>query len=72
MRDVASFVPMDRILIETDSPYLAPMPHRGKTNNPSYVPFVAKQIAELKGLTVAAVAESTSRNFDQLFKAVLK
>jgi TatD DNase family protein len=68
----ASFVPMDRILIETDSPYLAPVPHRGKTNNPSYVPFVAKQIAEIKGLTVDAVAEATSRNFDQLFKAVLK
>jgi TatD DNase family protein len=47
------------------------MPHRGKTNNPSYVPFVAKQIAEIKGLTVEAVAEATSRNFDQLFKAVL-
>jgi TatD DNase family protein len=71
LRDVARFVPMDRILIETDSPYLAPMPHRGKTNNPSYVPFVAKQIAEIKGLTVEAVAEATSRNFDQLFKAVL-
>ena len=72
LRDVAAFVPMDRILIETDSPYLAPMPHRGKTNNPSYVPFVAKQIAEIKGMAVEAVAETTSRNFDQLFSAVLK
>ena len=72
LRDVASFIPMDRILIETDSPYLAPMPYRGKTNNPSYVPFVAKQIAEIKGLSIDAVAEATSRNFDQLFKAVLK
>jgi len=72
LRDVAQFVPMDRILIETDSPYLAPMPHRGKTNNPSYVPFVAKQIAEIKGMTVEAVAEATSRNFDQLFSAALK
>ncbi len=72
LREVASFVPMDRILIETDSPYLAPAPHRGKTNNPSYVPFVAKQIAEIKGLTVEAVAETTSRNFDQLFNGVLK
>ncbi len=70
LRDVASFVPMDRILIETDSPYLAPAPHRGKTNNPSYVPFVAKQIAELKGLSVEAVAEATSHNFDTLFKGV--
>jgi TatD DNase family protein len=72
LRDVASFVPLERILIETDSPYLAPMPHRGKTNNPSYVPFVAKLIGEIKGLPVEAVAEATSHNFDQLFKAVLK
>jgi TatD DNase family protein len=72
LRDVAQFMPMDRILIETDSPYLAPVPHRGKTNNPSYVPFVAKQIAEIKGMTVEAVAEATSRNFDQLFSGVLK
>ena len=72
LRDVAAFVPMDRILIETDSPYLAPVPHRGKTNNPSYVPFVAKQIAEIKGLPVEAVAEATSRNFDQLFSGVSK
>jgi TatD DNase family protein len=72
LRDVASFIPMDRLLIETDSPYLAPIPYRGKTNNPSYVPFVAKQIAEIKGLSIDVVAEATSRNFDQLFKAVLK
>ena len=72
LRDVAQFVPMDRLLIETDSPYLAPVPHRGKTNNPSYVPFVAKQIAEIKGMTLEAVAEATSHNFDQLFSAVLK
>jgi TatD DNase family protein len=63
---------MDRLLIETDSPYLAPVPHRGKTNNPSYVPFVAQQIAQIKGLTVQAVAETTSHNFNQLFSAVLK
>jgi TatD DNase family protein len=72
LRDVAAFVPLDRILIETDSPYLAPAPHRGKTNNPSYVPFVAKQIADIKGLSVEAVAEATSHNFDRLFSAVLK
>jgi TatD DNase family protein len=72
LRDVAQFVPMDRILIETDSPYLAPAPHRGKTNNPSYVPFVAKQIAEIKGMSVEEIAEATSRNFDQLFSGVLK
>ena len=72
LRDVAAFVPMDRILIETDSPYLAPVPHRGKTNNPSYVPFVAKQIAEVKGLSVEAVAQATTANFERLFSGVLK
>ena len=67
LREVASFVPMDRMLIETDSPYLAPMPYRGKTNNPSYVPLVAQQIAELKSLPIETVAEVTSLNFEQLF-----
>ena len=71
LRDVVAFVPLDRTLIETDSPYLAPVPYRGKTNNPSYVPFVAKQVAELKGLALEAVAEATSRNFDTLFKGVM-
>ena len=50
LRDVAAFVPLDRMLIETDSPYLAPVPYRGKTNNPSYVPFVAQQIAQLRNM----------------------
>ncbi|WP_332774970.1 TatD family hydrolase [Polaromonas sp.] len=71
LREVAQFVPLDRTLIETDSPYLAPMPYRGKTNNPSYVPYVAQQIAELKKLPVQAIAEATSRNFEQLFTGVL-
>src|SRR5690606_15971892 len=70
LRDVAKFVPMDRLLIETDSPYLAPVPHRGKTNNPSFVPFVAQQIAELKGLPVETIAEVTGANFDRLFSRV--
>jgi TatD DNase family protein len=67
LRDVAAWVPLDRLLIETDSPYLAPVPYRGKTNNPSYVPFVAKQLAELRGLPVERVAEATSANFERLF-----
>ncbi|WP_455556274.1 TatD family hydrolase [Comamonas sp.] len=71
LRDVAAFVPEDRILIETDSPYLAPVPYRGKTNSPAYVPFVAKQVAEVRGLTVEAVAQQTSENFDRLFKSVV-
>ncbi|WP_066266174.1 TatD family hydrolase [Hydrogenophaga palleronii] len=70
LREVAAFVPLDRTLIETDSPYLAPMPYRGKTNTPAYVPWVAKQVAELKGLSVEAVAEATSLNFEQLFNRV--
>ncbi|MEJ6023250.1 TatD family hydrolase [Ramlibacter sp. PS4R-6] len=67
LRDVAAFVPADRLLIETDSPYLAPVPFRGKTNNPSLVPYVARQIAEVRQTTVEAVAEATSRNFERLF-----
>jgi TatD DNase family protein len=68
LRDVAAFVPLDRCLIETDSPYLAPVPFRGKTNNPAYVPFVAQQIASTKGVPVAEVAQATTRNFERLFK----
>ena len=68
LRDVARFVPLDRCLIETDSPYLAPVPYRGKTNNPAYVPYVARQIAALKALPVEAVARATSANFERLFQ----
>ena len=68
LREVARQVPLERCLIETDSPYLAPAPHRGKTNSPAYVPFVAAQLAELKGLEIADVARATSRNFEHLFK----
>ena len=71
LREVAAYVPADRILIETDSPYLAPVPFRGKTNTPAYVPYVAKQVAEVRGMTVEAVAALTSRNFDQLFQGVV-
>jgi len=67
LRDVAAFVPLDRLLIETDSPYLAPVPMRGKVNNPSYVPYVAQQIAQVRGVDVAVIAEATSRNFERLF-----
>jgi TatD DNase family protein len=68
LRDIVAFMPMDRLLIETDSPYLAPVPHRGKTNNPSFVPFVAQQVASVRGMAVEAVAEQTSANFDRLFR----
>ena len=69
LREVAAFVPDDRLLIETDSPYLAPVPFRGKTNNPSYVPHVAATIAQVRGVPVEAIAEVTSRNFERLFAA---
>ncbi|MBP3982078.1 MULTISPECIES: TatD family hydrolase [unclassified Acidovorax] len=71
LRDVAAYVPLDRMLIETDSPYLAPVPYRGKTNNPSYVPLVAQQIALTRGIEVDVVAQATSRNFEALFKGVV-
>jgi TatD DNase family protein len=71
LRDVAAFVPLDRLLIETDSPYLAPMPYRGKTNNPSYVPYVAACLANLKKCTVEEMGATTSRNFEALFKGVV-
>lgn len=67
LREVARMVPLDRCLIETDSPYLAPMPYRGKTNSPAWVPHVATRLAEVKGLSLQAVAEQTTSNFDHLF-----
>jgi TatD DNase family protein len=71
LREVARFVPLERILIETDSPYLAPVPYRGKTNNPSYVPYVAAQVAQLRGLPVEEIAAVTTANFERLFPGVL-
>jgi TatD DNase family protein len=70
LRETARLVPLDRLLIETDSPYLAPVPYRGKTNNPSYVPYVAAQLAELLGKTKEEVGAITSRNFEALFRGV--
>ena len=67
LREVARWVPLDRLLIETDSPYLAPVPHRGKPNQPAYVPWVARQLAELRGVTPEAIGVATGRNFQQLF-----
>ncbi|HVK33376.1 MAG TPA: TatD family hydrolase [Burkholderiaceae bacterium] len=68
LRQVARFVPADRLLIETDSPYLAPVPYRGKPNQPAYVPFVAQQLAQLRQADVAAIAQATSANFERLFR----
>jgi TatD DNase family protein len=67
LRAVAAEIPLDRCLIETDSPYLAPMPHRGKTNTPAWLPLVAQELARIKGISVEAVAKATTENFERLF-----
>lgn len=68
---VAKRVPLDRLLIETDSPYLAPNPHRGKPNEPAYVRYVAEFIAELRGISVDELAQATTENFFRLFKGAI-
>ncbi|MFT4171017.1 MAG: TatD family hydrolase [Rhodocyclaceae bacterium] len=68
LKEVARSVPLDRMLIETDSPYLAPVPYRGKQNEPSYVPHVAAEIARLRDVPVEEIAAATTRNFFALFK----
>lgn len=67
LKEVARLVPLDRILIETDSPYLAPVPYRGKTNQPAYVKYVAQEIADLRGISLEEVAQATTANFFRLF-----
>ena len=67
VQDVARRVPLDRLLIETDSPYLAPVPFRGKCNQPAYVRHVAEAIASLREMPLAAVAQATRDNFFRLF-----
>jgi TatD DNase family protein len=68
IRDAAAIVPLDRILIETDSPYLAPIPHRGKRNEPAFVKEVARQIGELRNLSSEEVGSQTTANFCKFFK----
>ena len=68
IKEVAKAVPLDRMLIETDAPYLAPVPHRGKTNEPAWVRHVAEEIARLRGISLESVAEATSANFFRLFR----
>jgi TatD DNase family protein len=72
LRDVAAAVPLERCLVETDSPYLAPVPHRGRTNEPAYVAHVAAELARIKGLPLETVAQATSRNFEHLFGAAVR
>ncbi|MFO7296098.1 MAG: TatD family hydrolase [Clostridia bacterium] len=66
--EVAQKIPLDRLVIETDSPYLAPTPHRGKRNNPAYVGLVAQKIAEIRGMSFEEIAEITLNNAKKLFK----
>ncbi len=68
IKEVARNVPLDRLLIETDSPYLAPVPHRGQMNQPAWVTHVAQAIADLRGLTVAELGQASSENFFRLFR----
>ncbi|MDP4161534.1 MAG: TatD family hydrolase [Bacillota bacterium] len=66
-KEVAAEIPLEKLLIETDCPYLTPHPHRGKRNEPAFVKLVAEQIAEIKGLTLENVAEATTKNAEKLF-----
>jgi TatD DNase family protein len=70
LRDVAQVLPLEKLLIETDSPYLAPVPYRGRLNSPAYVPYVAAALAELKGCSVEELAAQTSANCRRLFGLV--
>ena len=67
IRTVAKAIPLESVMVETDSPYLAPMPHRGKTNEPSYVRFVLEELARVKEVPVDVVAQKTTENFHKLF-----
>jgi TatD DNase family protein len=70
VHEVAMKVPADRLLIETDSPYLAPAPHRGKLNEPAFVSFVAKAVASLRGVSAESIGEQTTKNFFRLFNKI--
>jgi TatD DNase family protein len=72
LKEVAAKAPLDRILVETDSPYLAPVPYRGKTNEPAFVQYVAAEIAQLRGIDPAAVADATTANFFRLFPRAVR
>jgi TatD DNase family protein len=68
LREVAREIPLERLLVETDSPYLAPVPHRGKTNQPAWVRHVAEELARLRGVSLQAIADATTANFFRLFR----
>ena len=68
LKEVARRVPLERMLVETDSPYLAPVPHRGQSNQPAFVKHVAEEIARLRGISLEEVAAATTGNFFRLFR----
>ena len=72
LKEVAQQIPLDKMLVETDSPYLAPMPFRGKTNQPAYVKYVAQEIANLRGISLDEVMQATTANFFNLFRTAQK
>jgi TatD DNase family protein len=72
VREVAQIVPLDRLLVETDAPYLAPVPNRGKRNEPAFVAQTAQTLAELRGLTMAELADITTDNFFRLFQKAIR
>ncbi len=72
LQEIVKYLPLDRLLVETDSPYLAPVPFRGKTNQPAFTKYVVDFIAELKGLSVAEVTHQTTENFFTIFKRAQK
>ena len=70
IREAVKYAPLDRILTETDSPYLAPIPKRGRRNEPSFIPFIANKLAELKNVSVEEITEKTTENAFRLFKKI--
>ena len=68
MAEVVRAVPLERILLETDAPYLSPVPHRGQRNESAYIPLIAARVAEIKGVTLEAVADQTTANARSLFR----
>ena len=67
MKDVAREVPLDKLVLETDSPYLTPVPYRGKENHPAYVKYVAEEIAKIRGISLEEVISQTTKNAERFF-----
>ena len=70
LREIAAEIPLERLLVETDAPFLAPVPHRGRRNEPAYVTETAKVLADVKGLSAEALAKATTDNFHRIFTKI--